>query len=158
MFQKSYSSPSSELSDSQTKWDPADCGLSPSSVFEENVDIIFNSSVSLPALGRKARSYLSVLEAPAYLKYNEPPWAERVGAHRTLPAPHFTVKRLFEAMYATATEFHLERGLRWAYAATCTCGGLAYQNHSPEEGEMYLAQGLANLAETWVAYFLWPGE
>ncbi len=132
-------------------------GLSTDKSYESALDKILNSVATTAYLGQEPRAYLTILDQPVYSDYNIPIWVRR---HAQCGPDGFTIKKLFEAMYKAATEVGLSDGLRYAYAATCTCPALARQdeNLTQERREERLAQELSRLATLWLAYMLWPCE
>ncbi|RPD64868.1 hypothetical protein L227DRAFT_650019 [Lentinus tigrinus ALCF2SS1-6] len=141
-----------DLTESSSESTPKD-GLTPSSSFEAKVNSLLNSGMTTESLRKKAEEYLAILNDPAFEADNIPLWVERISCRGQ---EGLTITKVFHAMYTGATQVGFPAGSRYAYAATCTCGGLAQTEATLEERKTRLVKELVNLAETWIAYFLWP--
>ncbi|RPD81951.1 hypothetical protein L226DRAFT_528162 [Lentinus tigrinus ALCF2SS1-7] len=141
-----------DLTESSSESTPKD-GLTPSSSFEAKVNSLLNSGMTTESLRKKAEEYLAILNDPAFEADNIPLWVERISRRGQ---EGLTITKVFHAMYTGATQVGFPAGSRYAYAATCTCGGLAQTEATLEERKTRLVKELVNLAETWIAFFLWP--
>ncbi|TFY56058.1 hypothetical protein EVG20_g9078 [Dentipellis fragilis] len=118
-------------------------------------DFIDTRDLSDEDLRERANKHLRVLTLDSFEKYNMPKWITRVPLPTGTDRHRFNMKRLFDAMYQTASELSLISGARYVSAAICACAALAAS--MPQEKQLeQLAAELCKLGGTWVAYMLWP--
>ncbi|KAA1470031.1 hypothetical protein DENSPDRAFT_835743 [Dentipellis sp. KUC8613] len=124
--------------------------------FDRNVlSIINNSDISDDVLRERADKHLDILGNVAFSQYNVPKWVVRLTLLEGVGKQDFTMRRLFDAMYTTASDFNLTSGARYVSASICVCAALA--SAEPTETRLErLAAELLKLGEIWVAYMLWP--
>lgn len=123
--------------------------------------MIDDSSLSDGALYRYAQQHLKVLDDPWFVRHNRPSWVDRTtGLSGTLRARGgYTTTKMFTAMFKVADELKLYSGRRYVSAAVCACALDAAKGTGADvdqNADLRLARLLEGLANTWVAYMLWP--
>ena len=146
---RSYSSQASRQS----------CGLPSSYPADVSFDLLVNrilsdENVTDDALEQFALEHLAVLDDPAYQNDNVPQWVRRL---RCREVRSFSVRRMFTAMSQTARRLGLP-GTRYVNASVHACAVFASQEADSRDQPKRLAAELSKVANTWVAYMLWPCE
>lgn len=128
--------------------------------FQQDISNLVDDNASSDAqLFDRAQVSLSVLSKPEHAHYNTPRWVTRLAAALRTESTGFTARRLFAALYETADKLGLRDGRRYLSAMICACAKTVEEKNAHSirmDEEAQLAANLSQLADTWVAYFLWP--
>ena len=116
--------------------------------------ILSDQDITDDALEQFSLEHLAVLDDPAYQDDNVPLWVRRLP---TRGVPSFSVRKMFMAMSQTARRLGLP-GARYVDASVRACAVFTSQEADPRVRSKRLAMELSKVANTWVAFMLWPCE
>ena len=133
--------------------------------------LIDDGSLTDDDLYKQAQKLILVLLDDRFGIYNKPAWISRARTGRGRNRPDddgYSTSRMLNAMLAAADDLQLSAGRRYVSAAVCACALEAVGANDSMDGSLgdhteaerlgRLAQMLEGLANTWVAFLLWPCE